>query len=79
MRPLAHAAACAVRVEDGRVAEARLCLGAVTERPTLVDAQLVGRAIDGEAARTAAEAARVQTEAARRATHAPLPERYPAL
>ena len=55
-------AACAVRVEDGRVAEARLCLGAVTERPTLVDAQLVGRAIDGEAARTAAEAARTAVE-----------------
>jgi CO/xanthine dehydrogenase FAD-binding subunit len=55
-------AACAVRVEDGRVAEARLCLGAVTERPTLVDAQLVGRAIDGEAARTAAEAARAAVE-----------------
>jgi CO/xanthine dehydrogenase FAD-binding subunit len=55
-------AACAVRVEDGRVAEARLCLGAVTERPTLVDAQLVGRAIDGEAARAAAEAARAAVE-----------------
>jgi CO/xanthine dehydrogenase FAD-binding subunit len=55
-------AACAVRVEDGRVTEARLCLGAVTERPTLVDAQLVGRAIDGEAARTAAEAARTAVE-----------------
>jgi CO/xanthine dehydrogenase FAD-binding subunit len=55
-------AACAVRVEDGRVAEARLCLGAVTERPTLVDAQLVGHAIAGEAARTAAEAARAAVE-----------------
>ena len=44
------------------MAEARLCLGAVTERPTLVDAQLVGRAVDGEAARTAAEAARASVE-----------------
>jgi CO/xanthine dehydrogenase FAD-binding subunit len=55
-------AACALRVEDGRVADARLCLGAVTDRPTLVDVPLVGRAIDGEAARAAAEAARASVE-----------------
>jgi CO/xanthine dehydrogenase FAD-binding subunit len=55
-------AACALRVEDGQVADVRLCLGAVTDRPTLVDLPLVGRAIDGEAARTAAEAARAAVE-----------------
>ena len=37
-------AACALRVEGGRVAEARLCLGAVTDRPTLVEIPLAGRA-----------------------------------
>jgi CO/xanthine dehydrogenase FAD-binding subunit len=51
-------AACALRAEDGRVTEARLCLGAVTERPTLVELDLAGRAVDAEAARAAAEAAR---------------------
>ena len=55
-------AACALRVEDGRVRDVRLCLGAVTDRPTLVELPLVGRAIDGEAARTAAEAARSSVE-----------------
>jgi aerobic carbon-monoxide dehydrogenase medium subunit len=55
-------AACALRVEDGRVAEARVCLGAVTDRPTLVEIPLAGRAIDAEAARTAAEAARAAVE-----------------
>jgi CO/xanthine dehydrogenase FAD-binding subunit len=58
-------AACALRVEDGRVADVRLCLGAVTDRPTLVELDLVGRAIDGEAARTAAEAARAAVEPVR--------------
>jgi CO/xanthine dehydrogenase FAD-binding subunit len=55
-------AACALRVDDGRVAEARLCLGAVTDRPTLVEVPLVGRAIDEEAAGAAAEAARAAVE-----------------
>ena len=54
--------ACALRVEDGRVAEARLCLGAVTERPMLVEVPLAGRPIDAEAARAAAEAARASVE-----------------
>ena len=55
-------AACALRVEEGRVAEARLCLGAVTDRPTLVDVPLAGRAVDAEAAREAAESARAAVE-----------------
>ena len=55
-------AACAIRVEDGTVAEMRLCLGAVTDRPTLVELPLVGRAVDAEAARVAAEAARTAVE-----------------
>lgn len=54
--------ACALRVEGGRVAEVRLCLGAVTERPTLVEVPLAGRSIDAEAARTAAEAARASVD-----------------
>jgi carbon-monoxide dehydrogenase medium subunit len=46
-------AACVLRVEDGRVAEARLAVGSVTDRPELVDAAaLVGRAVDAEAARS---------------------------
>jgi CO/xanthine dehydrogenase FAD-binding subunit len=55
-------AACALRVEDGRVAEARLCLGAVTDRPTLVHIPLANRAVDAQAARDAAEAARAAVE-----------------
>ena len=55
-------AACALRFEDGAVAEARLCLGAVTDRPTLVDVPLVGRTVDAAAARDAAEAARAAVE-----------------
>jgi carbon-monoxide dehydrogenase medium subunit len=51
-------AACALRVEGGAVAEARLALGAVASRPTLVDVPLAGRAIDADAAREAGEAAR---------------------
>ena len=43
------------------MAEARLCLGAVTERPTLVDVPLAG-AVGAEAARAAAEAARSVVE-----------------
>jgi len=35
-------AACALRVEDGRVAEARVGVGSVVDRPTLLDTELVG-------------------------------------
>jgi aerobic carbon-monoxide dehydrogenase medium subunit len=51
-------AACALHVDEGLVAEARLAVGAVAPRPTLVDLPLAGRALDAEAAREAAEAAR---------------------
>ena len=40
----------------------RICLGAVTDRPTLVEVPLAGRPLDAEAARTAAEAARAAVE-----------------
>jgi CO/xanthine dehydrogenase FAD-binding subunit len=46
-------AACALSLVDGEVAEARLCLGAVTDRPTLVD--VFG--IEGEAVVETARAA----------------------
>jgi carbon-monoxide dehydrogenase medium subunit len=55
-------AACALRIEAGKVAEARICLGAVTARPTLVEAPLPGRLVDAGAAREAAEAARASIE-----------------
>jgi len=46
-------AACMLRVDGGRVAEARLAVGSVTDRPELVDASaLVGHAVDAEAARS---------------------------
>ena len=35
-------AACALRVEDGLVAEARVGVGSVVERPTLLETDLVG-------------------------------------
>jgi CO/xanthine dehydrogenase FAD-binding subunit len=45
-------AACVLRVEDGRVAEARLAVGSVTDRPQLLDVRpLLGKAVDPEAAR----------------------------
>jgi aerobic carbon-monoxide dehydrogenase medium subunit len=45
-------AACVLRGENGVVAEARLAVGAVTQRPQLVDtASLVGNSVDDEAAR----------------------------
>jgi carbon-monoxide dehydrogenase medium subunit len=56
------AAACALRVEDGLVAEARLAVAAVAPRPRLVDVPLLGRAVDAEAAREAADAARAAVE-----------------
>jgi CO/xanthine dehydrogenase FAD-binding subunit len=55
-------AACALHIDDGRVTEARLCLGAVTDRPTLVELDLAGRAVDAEAARAAGDAARAAVE-----------------
>jgi CO/xanthine dehydrogenase FAD-binding subunit len=45
-------AACVLHVEEGRVTEARLAVGSVTDRPELVDASvLLGHAVDVEAAR----------------------------
>jgi CO/xanthine dehydrogenase FAD-binding subunit len=44
-------AACALRVEGGRVAEARVGIGSVVERPTLVETALVGEAVTEELAR----------------------------
>jgi aerobic carbon-monoxide dehydrogenase medium subunit len=35
-------AACALRVENGRVAEARVGVGSVVDRPTLLETDLVG-------------------------------------
>jgi carbon-monoxide dehydrogenase medium subunit len=55
-------AACALRAESGAVSELRLALGAVAERPTLVETDLVGRAIDGEAAGEAGAAARAAVD-----------------
>jgi CO/xanthine dehydrogenase FAD-binding subunit len=48
-------AACVLHVEQGRVTNARLAVGSVTDRPELVDVSpLVGQAVDVEAARTIA-------------------------
>jgi CO/xanthine dehydrogenase FAD-binding subunit len=44
-------AACALRVDAGRVAEARVALGSVVERPRLVDTGLAGEAVTDELAR----------------------------
>ena len=44
-------AACALRVEAGRVAEARVGVGSVVDRPTLLPAELSGQAITPEVAR----------------------------
>jgi CO/xanthine dehydrogenase FAD-binding subunit len=57
-------AACALRAEGGRVAEARLCLGCVTPRPTLVETGLAGRPVDAEAAAEAGAAARAAVDPA---------------
>jgi CO/xanthine dehydrogenase FAD-binding subunit len=43
-------AACALRVEAGRVAEARVGVGSVVERPTLLATELSGRAVSPEVA-----------------------------
>jgi aerobic carbon-monoxide dehydrogenase medium subunit len=46
-------AACALRAEDGAVAEARVAVGSVTDRPELLDvAPLVGSTVDDEDARS---------------------------
>jgi carbon-monoxide dehydrogenase medium subunit len=50
-------AACVLHVEEGHVAEARLAVGSVTDRPELVDVSpLLGQAVDVEAARSIATA-----------------------
>jgi aerobic carbon-monoxide dehydrogenase medium subunit len=50
-------AACVLHVEEGRVTDARLAVGSVTDRPELVDASpLVGHAVDVDAARGIAAA-----------------------
>jgi carbon-monoxide dehydrogenase medium subunit len=49
------AAACVLHVDDGRVTDARLAVGSVTDRPELVDVSpLIGHAVDVEAARSVA-------------------------
>jgi CO/xanthine dehydrogenase FAD-binding subunit len=53
-------AACALRVEEGRVAEARIVVGAAADRPLLVDeaaAELAGGGLGPDAARAAGAAA----------------------
>jgi CO/xanthine dehydrogenase FAD-binding subunit len=51
-------AACVLRVESGRVVNARLAVGSVTDRPQLLDVgPLLGTAIDLEVARDAGAAA----------------------
>jgi carbon-monoxide dehydrogenase medium subunit len=50
-------AACVLQIEEGRITEARLAVGSVTDRPELVDANsLMGHAVDDEAARSVAAA-----------------------
>jgi carbon-monoxide dehydrogenase medium subunit len=51
------AAACTLRVEDGRVAAARVAVGAVADRPLLVGAPLAGEAVDESVARAVGAAA----------------------
>ena len=46
-------AACALRVRAGRVEEARVAVGSVVERPTLVDVGLDGEMVTAELARAA--------------------------
>ena len=47
------AVACALRAEDGHVAEARLGVGSVVDRPTLVATGLEGHAVTADTAREA--------------------------
>jgi len=44
-------AACALRVEDGRVVDARVGIGSVVERPTLLETELAGQVLTAELAR----------------------------
>jgi CO/xanthine dehydrogenase FAD-binding subunit len=55
-------AAAALRVEEGVVAEARLGLASVVDRPTLLETELVGHALDAARAREAADAAAASIE-----------------
>jgi aerobic carbon-monoxide dehydrogenase medium subunit len=55
-------AGCALRTEDGMVSELRLAVGAVTERPTLVETGLAGRAVDEVSAAEGAAAARAAVD-----------------
>jgi CO/xanthine dehydrogenase FAD-binding subunit len=55
-------AAVALRVEDGVVAEARVGLASVTDRPTVLETQLVGHALDATRARETAELAAASVE-----------------
>jgi carbon-monoxide dehydrogenase medium subunit len=50
-------AACALRVEDNRVTEARVGVASVTDRPTLLDTELAGEAVTPELARDTAGSA----------------------
>jgi CO/xanthine dehydrogenase FAD-binding subunit len=51
-------AACRLQIRDGRVEGVRLAVGAVTDRPELLDAQfLIGQAVDAAAASRAGSAA----------------------
>jgi CO/xanthine dehydrogenase FAD-binding subunit len=55
--------ACVLHVEDGHVAEIRLAVGSVTDRPELVDADvLVGHAVDVDAARGIAASVSAATD-----------------
>jgi CO/xanthine dehydrogenase FAD-binding subunit len=47
--------ACALRVDDGLVADARVALGSVVHRPLLVESGLVGETITDDVARAAGE------------------------
>ena len=47
-------AAAALHVDDGRVAEARVGIGTVVERPTLLETELAGEAVTEDVAREAA-------------------------
>jgi carbon-monoxide dehydrogenase medium subunit len=56
-------AACVLQVKEGRVTDARLAVGSVTDRPELVDAGLlIGDAVDVEAARSVATAVAASIE-----------------
>ena len=46
-------AACALRVEDGQVVDARVGIGSVVERPTLLETGLIGQVLTAELAREA--------------------------